>query len=149
MSKWKTHHSSAALFLIEIIVALGFFSMACAVCVQLFVRSHFLSIQSSELTHSVIAVQSAAEAYKASGGNSILAAEMLDTVSINGEIKLCYDSEWNLTAVKDQTKHAYCLVMKTNVKNKTANISISRSPLSKGYNMLGDGVIYSLDVKAI
>ena len=57
-------HSGSSLFLMELILAILFFSVASAVCVQLFARAHTASEQSAALNRAVLAAESAAEAFK-------------------------------------------------------------------------------------
>lgn len=58
----KTNRSS--LFLLELIVAIAFFCIASAICVQFFVRSHQLEQDSSNINHAVHAATSIAEEYR-------------------------------------------------------------------------------------
>lgn len=60
MTRKYTSHSSS-LFLIELILAIMFFSIASAVCVQLFVKSHSLSKEAELLAISVNECSDAAE----------------------------------------------------------------------------------------
>lgn len=57
--KYTSHKSS--LFLLELILAILFFSIASAVCVQLFVKSHLLSKQAEILSVAVNECSDAAE----------------------------------------------------------------------------------------
>lgn len=52
---------SSSLFLMELIIAIFFFSAASAVCIQFFVKSHLLSNDSNALNHAVNECTSAAE----------------------------------------------------------------------------------------
>lgn len=52
--------SASSLFLIELILAIGFFAVASAVCLQLFVRARMVSVQSADLSRATLAAQSAA-----------------------------------------------------------------------------------------
>ena len=45
------------------IIAILFFSLASAVCIQLFARSHLLSTQTVNQNHAVIQAQNLAESY--------------------------------------------------------------------------------------
>lgn len=67
MKNYRTHKSS--LFLIELILAIAFFSLASAVCVQLFVKSHLLSKEAAQLNTGVNLVTSAAEIFRQSYGD--------------------------------------------------------------------------------
>ena len=60
MARKYTSHTSG-LFLLELILAILFFSLASAVCVQLFVKSHLLSRQAEDLSLAVNECSDAAE----------------------------------------------------------------------------------------
>ena len=53
----------------EMIIAILFFSLASAVCIQLFARSHLLSTQTVNQNHAVIQAQNLAESYLSLEGN--------------------------------------------------------------------------------
>ena len=53
--------SSTSLFLMELILSILFFSIAAAICVSVFVRSHAMSREASDLSAAVGVVQQAAE----------------------------------------------------------------------------------------
>ena len=55
--------------MIELILAIAFFSLASAVCVQLFVKSHLLSKEAAQLNTGVNLVTSAAEIFRQSYGD--------------------------------------------------------------------------------
>lgn len=57
---------SSSLFLMELIIAIFFFSAASAVCIQFFVKSHLLSQESNALNHAVNECTSTAELIDAS-----------------------------------------------------------------------------------
>ena len=62
----RNRAKSSSLFLLELILAILFFSIASAVCVQFFVKSHLLSQESRELQVSANEVSSIAELMNAS-----------------------------------------------------------------------------------
>lgn len=64
----RNRASSSSLFLMELIVAIFFFSAASAVCIQFFVKSHLLSNDSSILNHAVNECTSTAELIDSSEG---------------------------------------------------------------------------------
>ena len=80
----KTSRSS--LFLMELIMSILFFSLAAAVCVQLFVQSHTLSKSSVELNHGVVECESMAEYIFGTNGEPLLSINTINTY---------YDSEFN------------------------------------------------------
>lgn len=62
----KSRPQASSLFLMELILAILFFSIASAVCVQFFVKSHLLSQRSQELSHAVNECSTIAEICKTS-----------------------------------------------------------------------------------
>lgn len=59
MKKRELHHSG--IFLMELMIAILFFALGSAVCLQLFAKSHQLNVQTEELHHAVNLVSSKAE----------------------------------------------------------------------------------------
>lgn len=70
----KSRARASSLFLMELILAILFFSAASAICVQFFVRSHLLNLDSDNLSHAVNECSGAAEAVCSSDGISETAA---------------------------------------------------------------------------
>lgn len=62
-------HSRSSLFLMELIIAILFFSLSSTVCIQLFARSHMLSQQTVNQNHAVIEAQNLAEIFLSTGGD--------------------------------------------------------------------------------
>lgn len=62
-------HSKSGLFLMELIIALLFFSLASTVCVSLFVKSATLSDDTVDLTYAVSQAQNLAEVYLSCDGD--------------------------------------------------------------------------------
>ncbi len=94
--------SKTGLFLMELIIAILFFSLAGAVCIRLFVRSHIISEQSVELNHSVLWAQNTAEAFYGCNGDIQQMSELLDgSTVITGPdseeqvLTLAFDSDFN------------------------------------------------------
>lgn len=56
-------HSKSSLFLMELIIALLFFSLASTVCIRLFVKSHTLNQDTTNLSYAVTQSQNLAEAF--------------------------------------------------------------------------------------
>ena len=55
----RRHRSS--LFLLELILVIFFFSLASAVCIQLFVKAHLTEQETKALNHAIPLAESAAE----------------------------------------------------------------------------------------
>ena len=65
------------LFLMELIIAILFFSLAAAICIQLFVKSHMISERSIALNHSILLAQNTAEIFHATNGDPEKMASLL------------------------------------------------------------------------
>ena len=63
------HNTRSSLFLIELIIAILFFSLGSAVCVQAFVKAHTLTAQAQDLSFASSTVSSAASAVRYTGGS--------------------------------------------------------------------------------
>lgn len=62
-------HSKSALFLMELIIALLFFSLASTVCIRLFAKAHSLSGQTVDMNYAVNYAQNMAEAFIGCSGD--------------------------------------------------------------------------------
>lgn len=67
----------AGLFLMELIIAILFFSLAATICIQLFVKSHMISERSIALNHSILLAQNTAEIFYATNGDPEKMASLL------------------------------------------------------------------------
>ncbi|MBQ0042649.1 MAG: hypothetical protein KBS85_04905 [Lachnospiraceae bacterium] len=59
----KRMSGRTGLFLLELVISIFFFVIACAVCVQLYVKAHILDRENSELVSAVELVTNMAELY--------------------------------------------------------------------------------------
>lgn len=89
--------SKTALFLMELIIVILFFSIASAVCMQLFAKSHTIGKQTQELNHAVAIAQSYAEVMRGTDGSmeSILAA-FPDAVVEDNYFEVFYDEHFQV-----------------------------------------------------
>lgn len=90
-------HSRSSLFLMELIIALLFFSLASTVCIQLFARSHLLSRQTVNQNHAVIQAENLAEMFLAVDGDVAQMKALLPKSANNttgDNILLWFDSDW-------------------------------------------------------
>lgn len=89
-------HSRSSLFLMEMIIAILFFSLASAVCIQLFAKSHLLSTQTVNQNQAVIQAQNLAESYLALEGDLNAIHDLFSSSELLEENTLClsFDSEW-------------------------------------------------------
>ena len=76
MSMERIKPTRSGLFAIELLIAVGVFSLCAAICVDLFVRSEVMSQDSADLNRAVTEARSAAECFKAVGGDLEKTAEL-------------------------------------------------------------------------
>jgi len=94
----KNAISGSGLFLIELLFGLMIFALTAAVCLQIFVGSHQISSESSNLNRAVVRAQSAAECFKATHGDLEETARLLNghfSKDQNAAFQY-FDSDWNV-----------------------------------------------------
>ena len=95
MNKQPTRRSS--LFLMELIIAILFFSLASTVCVRIFVKSHTLEEESIQLNHAVLAASSVAEIFRNQENPfEILEKQYPDGIKNENHYQFFYDEDWSL-----------------------------------------------------
>ena len=98
----RVRPSRSGLIAIELVIAVGVFALCAAVSMGLFVRSEIMSRESVELTRAVSEARSAAECYKAAGGDLSETAALLETDAAGAEgLTLAYDKDWTRTEGSD------------------------------------------------
>lgn len=141
----KNRAQSSSLFLLELILAILFFSLASAVCVQFFVKSHLMSRNARNLNYAVNECSAVAELVTASDGiedacSLILTlyeeAQIAETYPPN--IRIDYDETFTPCKAGEGT---YTLLTSFTEKDQmlTANISMKETA--------PDSLIYELTVK--
>lgn len=111
--KHKNRPRSSSLFLMELMLAILFFSIASAVCVQIFVKSHLLSKESEALSHAVNAC-----------------ANLAETMSISpdsfekGDTFFYYDDEF-AACEKDDAAYTLRLQVDQTASNITAHMTVT------------------------
>lgn len=119
--------SASSLFLIELIVAIGFFAVASAVCLQLFVQARLLSLDSTDLSRATLAAQSSAEGFRAADGSLSDAARLLGG-SLEGEnsLLLWYDAAWQPTTKQNAAYQLVLTADQTATRPIKADIALQR-----------------------
>ncbi len=97
----------SSLFLLELILAIGFFCVASAVCVQIFIKSYTIERESTALNHAVHLATSVAETFRCTD------LESYETY---------YDKEWNTC---DETDAFYTLEVSVERDNSLQIVFIS------------------------
>ena len=86
-------NTRSSLFLIELIIAILFFSLGAAVCVQAFVKAHALTAQAQDLSFASSMCSSAASVVKYTDGSlESVQAYFPDAVAQDGGVAVCYDA---------------------------------------------------------
>lgn len=100
--------SKSSLFLMELIISILFFSIASAVCIQLFAKAHLLDLKTNRQNQTVIWTQNLASLWQTSGGelsdvykrlqedNQASDASILLTNTGN-TLRLFFDNDFSLT----------------------------------------------------
>ena len=89
----------SGLFAIELLIAVGIFSLCAAICVGLFVRAEVMSRDSADLNRAVTEARNAAECFKAAGGNLVETARLTGgELASGGKLVLEFDANWNKLA---------------------------------------------------
>ena len=86
----------SGLFAIELLIAVGIFSLCAAICVGLIVRAEVMSRDSADLNRAVTEARNAAECFKAAGGDLEETARLTGgKLADGGKLILEYDANWN------------------------------------------------------
>lgn len=136
--------SKSALFLMELILAIFFFSLASAVCIQLFVKAHLLGNDTTNRNHAVMWAQNIAEAYLGNDGDFKSTAKLLNGISdSSNSFSLYFDPDWNVISSESGTYKAVVQlqeaseldtihIMITCISKQKMSYSIPLSNASKG-----------------
>lgn len=79
--KYQRHNNTSSLFLLELILAVLFFSVASALCIQIFIKAHLMSQDARDLNFAVNEVSSIAEQISTGTLHPDTAASSGDTAS--------------------------------------------------------------------
>ncbi|MDD2972234.1 MAG: hypothetical protein PHE02_08925 [Lachnospiraceae bacterium] len=121
--------SKSALFLMELILAIFFFSLASAVCIQLFVKAHILGNDTTNKSRSVMWAQNIAESYLGNDGDLNATAVTLDaTLDSPNSFSLYFDKDWNCVS-ESQSVYAASVEVTADARLNTAYITILRNPM--------------------
>ncbi len=109
-------NSTGALFLMELIIAIFFFSLASTVCIQLFVKAHLMSRDSVDLNKAVMWSQNFAEAFDGFDGNLDDISNALNC-SMNGSdtLLLEFDKNWNQIDSSATTDPSYSVSLENTI----------------------------------
>ncbi len=109
----KFIRSKNALFLIELIITIFFFSISSALCIQIFVKMHDLSQRTISLNHFMIKMENCAEIFTSTKGNLELVSNYLGVQETSSFI-LYYDKN---NSICDSTKAIYSFHCSINLES--------------------------------
>ena len=89
--------SKSGLFLMELIIAICFFAVASAICVQLFAAAHTLSRRSIGIQMAVTNAQSVAEGFKMLGDDIDTLAGIWQVPAAGGGFTAWFDEDWGMS----------------------------------------------------
>ena len=136
--KARAASSKSGLFLIELIIAILFFSVASAICVQLFAQAHLKSIQSKEISMAVTQAQSAAACIKAAENPDQQLSDLLQMQPEGNTLMVGYDKNWQVT----QQNPTYAMQVTITEENRMRNATVEVTKPNKKENKQ----IYALQV---
>lgn len=88
-----TSHSRSGLFLLELIIAILFFALGSAVCIQVFARAHLTSQAARDLSFASRQAQSAASVLRSTGGSLASLGDYYPEAEISGaDAVVCFDA---------------------------------------------------------
>lgn len=109
----KRTSSRSGLFLLELIISILFFSVASAICIQLFVKAHLMDKNNQALTQSVKLSQNFAEIYTATDGDLDAIKKFYPEASITtfsdynlNRFRITYNGNWKYSTHENAT---YCM----------------------------------------
>lgn len=143
--KHRNRAQSSSLFLLELILAILFFSLASAVCVQFFVKSHLLSRDARNLNYAVNECSGIAEIVNASNGTADAldliqqVYENAETESVNGSSICIYYNDKFTPCGPANSAYKLLTALTEEDKMLTAYISMEQDDL--------EAPIYQLTVK--
>ena len=108
----------SSLFLLELIIAILFFSMASAVCVRFFVKSHTLSQDTGNLNRAVNLVSGQAELFLAQEDYARYMEEdgaVLEETEERAEYRTYYDEEWKACGAENAAFEMHTVIERDGV----------------------------------
>ena len=136
--------SKSSLFLMELIISILFFSIASAVCIQLFVKAHLLNVRTQEKNETVVWVQNLAELWDSCDGDMLFIKGQLQedyhcgdsAVTLasgeTGALLLHFNQDWELS----ETDSAYRIELSPTLFDSESRLISSEITVYKGEEAL-------------
>lgn len=130
-------HSKSTLFLMELMIAILFFSISAAVCLNIFVKAHVTDDSTTYKTDSILLVQNSADLFLAKDGSQNAVTQFYqsnnpDILLTQGKssgqntLLLYYDSDLNFVT-KEQAFYIEEIIFQEKGNFSYANISVTNS----------------------
>ena len=90
--------SKSTLFLIEQLIVIAVFAICAAACISIFTAAYFYTNDSVAAGNAVLKAESAAEIFKATGGDHVAVAEILSgSAGVSGDaVTVFFNSDWQV-----------------------------------------------------
>ncbi len=147
--------SKLSLFLMELIIAIFFFSLSAAICVRLFASAHTLSENTETLENAIMWSQNLSEAFVSEKGDldgisrlfpdGYVSEDPSDEKGRNGSIILIFDEDWEIMD-SNLTGASYEVILETAEKDASevyADVNTYGVDLV-GKAVTGDIAVYDL-----
>jgi len=135
----------SGLFTIELLISVGIFSLCAAICVGLFVRAEVMSQDSANLNRAVAEARSAAECFKAAGGDLVKTAELTGG-ELTGQdaLFLEYDEHWNRMEAGSTGAFELALLTTPGDGYTSASLSVKRYDVKDGTTVGQDILLWNI-----
>lgn len=129
---------SSKLFLMELMIAIFFFSIISAISIQLFSEAHTRSVRSKEMVQSVNLASDVAEYYRVWDGQTESWQEVFPEGTWQGDNwQILYDEAWKPT--EGEARYLLCMELREQEGMREAQIAVSERESGR--------IIYELTVK--
>ncbi|MFI3208111.1 MAG: hypothetical protein R3Y40_03135 [Eubacteriales bacterium] len=125
----------SSLFLIELIIAILFFSLSSAVCVSLFGASHSMTEESENRNVALLEAQSIAEIYRNDKGNLSTIINMTLATEIEEGTYIYYLDESGAYVIEESTT-TYCVEFTVNEEMQMLTLDIEVTPPDSEDNVI-------------
>lgn len=131
--------SRTSLVLMELVITILFFSLASAVCVQLFVRAHLIAKETKKLNEAISITQSIAEVMNGTDGSLRSIKEYFASANGDDDYFVIYYDE-NFKETDDYENAYYAADVTVKPVGNLYHMSVDFLQISEYYD-----IIYSLD----
>ncbi len=118
------NHNRSKYFLFELMFNCLFFTIAAAICINLFIYGTVLSKQSRDISRASIEAQTLAEAFKSSNGDVYVLQDTVEGTLEQDTVYLYFDERWNRSEQLDEMGFVVAADISTNNDMSYADITV-------------------------